>query len=185
MGMFTTVVLENGTEVQFKTGNDACDIYKIGDKVNWSVDKNYVGSTCLTDGVYDGLDYDDELGIDDDYWVIIKDHVIADVIKIEKDEEGNWVGIGYDKLINKYDIKELPDNVYTKEAWDKYNKYQEEFEKKNKEFKKSISHLSEEEQFKIILASPVKRQLCEPGILSKIMEVEEFPEGIPIIFDKD
>lgn len=50
MGMYTTAIDANGREWQFKTGDDDCDVYKIGQpaKRGWG--------NGVENGVHDGLD---------------------------------------------------------------------------------------------------------------------------------
>lgn len=74
MGMYRTVVLEDGLEVQFKTGDDSCEQYEVGDKVD----------RC-TDGLYDGLasypSWPVERGFKE-YAVLIRNGVLEQVMPI-------------------------------------------------------------------------------------------------------
>ncbi len=57
MGSFTTVVSSDDSmgfrEAQFKTGNDVCETYKIGDQVPWEISIEQPGHGYFLDGWYD------------------------------------------------------------------------------------------------------------------------------------
>lgn len=152
MGMFTSVYVphpdrrgkeldtENGhhwLEIQFKTGDDNCDRYHIGDEVDWWVDENHVGRSCLLDGVYEGCSVNardpktqrpTSYG---DWWVCVKDHEIAEVVPW--DRTSDWGGeeermpwhVQRDLLHTKWMIpKEPPRELWTEAAWEQYDEAQ-------------------------------------------------------------
>lgn len=67
MGMYTSVVLEDGKELQIKCGFDDCEVYRVGDYVNWRIWPDLPGTGKLLDGIY----YADTGDV-----VVIKDHRI-------------------------------------------------------------------------------------------------------------
>ena len=75
MGMFTTILDENGKEYQIKCGRDECETYKIGDNVGQYPSEDWAGVGYLLDDVY-YANADDQCF---HYYVIIKDGVIKAV----------------------------------------------------------------------------------------------------------
>ncbi len=76
MGCFTSVI-HDGHEYQFKTGDDSCERFRIGDAVPWRLDC-HSGRGHLMDGAYETSGPNDEGW---GYFIVIRDHKIFDVVK--------------------------------------------------------------------------------------------------------
>jgi len=100
MGMFTTIIHE-GQELQIKHGWDDCDVYQVGDRIEWSPDPRYPGDHI--DGVYDSCSEDRS-----DPWVVIKDCVIVAVVPRRH---------GAVDLVMQYGITAPDRNLWTPEQW--------------------------------------------------------------------
>lgn len=100
MGMFTTVV-HDGQEFQFKTGEDQCDTYKVGDKIPWEPAPRYPGQ-CI-----DGVHYGHGDGANNCF-VIVKDCTIIAIEPTSRKRED---------LVTKYDIRDPDPNLWTDEQW--------------------------------------------------------------------
>lgn len=177
MGMFTRIIVEidgKEDEIQIKTGNDQLDIYKVGDKVDWKIDKNWYREGTLLDGVYEGTGGNHRDGYKD-YYVVIKDHIVKEFVEIEKDKDGYPINENlYDELYKKYNIQELDDSNWTQESKEKYLKRQEDYEREFEEWKKKVNfdNLSEEQQIGLLITRPIMHKLNYVGIASQIMEVK-------------
>ncbi len=81
MSMYTSVLHpDTGQEIQFKTGRDVCDTYKVGDAVDWCISKSMPERGTLLDDVYIGrCGYPDT----QHWWVVIKDHYLHAVLLAE------------------------------------------------------------------------------------------------------
>jgi hypothetical protein len=67
MGVYTSVIHPNtGQELQFKTGDDFCGTFMVGDELT---------NMDVSDGIY-------ETSGSDDYFVVIKRNIIMSVVKI-------------------------------------------------------------------------------------------------------
>ena len=105
MGMFTTILLEGEDkgEIQFKTGYDYCDTYKVGDTINF--DPSFWGPGAWIDGAHIGYDQDGRLVI-----VAIKDKTI---VAVETD-----VDVKCKDIIEKYEIQtKAPRELWSEDQW--------------------------------------------------------------------
>jgi hypothetical protein len=114
MGSYSSIMHpEDGRELQFKTGNDTCTVFKIGDKVPFSYEKDYPGMAYFQDGIYHTHS---NKGNDD--WVVIKDGHIAAIEPFISDENSPNYEEQRSMLWEKYNIKEIR-HLWTKEQWRK------------------------------------------------------------------
>lgn len=77
MGMYTSVRLSDGSELQFKSDVDDCETYKVGDVVNWRIWPDQPGTGKLLDGVYDAVLVGDKSKTEVSYSVAIDNHRIV------------------------------------------------------------------------------------------------------------
>lgn len=177
MGMYTSVVRPtDGKEIQIKTGDDALGWYHVGDKVQRYVHYDEFGSGCCFDNVYLGIIcLDSKAHTFEECWVVIKDGVIHSVIpcdlSLESFEDRSnivkklGVECGYKwywydpRAMLFYYIRQFCRNI---KYW---------FE--TRKFKKSIAHLSPEEQFNITLTRPLIRRLNYDSIAKKMFKVKQ------------
>ena len=104
MGMYTTVLFEQG-EVQFKTGYDYCDTYRIGSEIEFDPSSWTPGAWI--DGAYIGYDRDNQQVI---ARVAIKGHKI---IAVETDPTSTC-----EEIVKKYGIQTTaPRGLWTEEEW--------------------------------------------------------------------
>lgn len=135
MGMFTSISHpDDGRELQIKTGNDQCDIYKVGDTIPWKPNPWFPGDHI--DGAYPS--YSDK-GRDD--WVVVKDCIIVAVEPVA-DRSG---GTDRARLEAQYKIA-LPDpNLWSPADWAAKAERMAAFEAEYDAFKKERG-LSDDEQ---------------------------------------
>lgn len=74
MGMYTSVILDDGTELQFYCGYDNMERYRQGDPVKWEIWPDKPGEGKLLDGIYDATPM--YKGRPPGDLVVIKDHKI-------------------------------------------------------------------------------------------------------------
>jgi hypothetical protein len=117
MGMFS-IVYAHEQVIHFKTGGDNLEEYRIGDTVNWWVDKDFVGRDGLLDGVWEG----DGKEWTDQFFVIIKDHVLVDVVPVKPAEDRLDQ---YVALTKQYAIQDPPREWWTEAAWARHDESQE------------------------------------------------------------
>ena len=96
MGLFTTVI-DKDKNYQFKTGDDSCEVFKVGDIVPWRL-SSHPGYGHLLDGVYETSE--------DGKFVSIKGHEIQPIVRAK-----SWA------LKNKFAIMPPDKNWWTKKAW--------------------------------------------------------------------
>lgn len=124
MGMFTTMIAEDGTEWQIKCGHDRCEYYKIGESVGQEIDPDRAGEGYLLDGVYDGCD---SVGDPNDggfrliyRWIIIKDGIFVCTEPCELGDDGRHIA-DYEKqaakLYVKHEIRFPPISLWSERAW--------------------------------------------------------------------
>jgi len=190
MGMFTSIVDQNGKEYQIKCGYDDCDWYKIGDRVDWKIWPDRPGEGKLLDGIYDGS------GDTDNGWVIIKDHK---VFKICSKISVGGIPVSSDDLGNAYDIVEYDREWWSEKAWllkdikdakseVKYLKWKLADNRKTLRFLRSIVRLPAP-QIKMrrkkfndlrmakILAEPIIGMMNYDGFARKIFKVKKIKRG--------
>lgn len=161
--MFTSIAdPTTGIEYQIKCGWDVCDTFKLGDKVPSEICQEYPKQGYLLDDVYDGCAYPNK-----DVWVIIKDSI---VVAIEPMTES---GDDYNLLRKKYQIKNYPNNLWEKNAWERKEKLEEECKKEHEEFMMSISHLSPTEQFVKIMVRHIQRMMNYESVGRKAFKIED------------
>ena len=188
MGMFTIINHpKTGKEIQIKTGDDFLDTYNVGDNVDRHINPDYFESGCCFDGCYDGY------GDGKRCIVIIKNKIVKCVIDVNDDDMFYDV---YEKYNALYPYK-IPYFEYTLLAliksgissikwkiWEikqklKNNKIHKSFVKKfGKE--KGTEHY-----FGYLMSTPLRQKLDYVGIASKFIITEPFPNGEPLIYDKE
>lgn len=106
MGMFTSIIDSGNIELHIKCGYDDCDVYHIGDKVDFQIWPNFPGTGKLLDGVYDSDSPIENSGP----FVIIKDHIVALIIP-----RGN--GVTATGLEKDYGIVPYQHDWWAEEVW--------------------------------------------------------------------
>jgi len=129
MGMFTTIIAEDNTEVQVKFGvEDFCDTYRVGEKLPQRP-SSIPGRMLFADGVYDGLAYSE----DDfqEYVVVVKDAVVVAVMGYEAASDAvthhtNYNGASGDEiratLGRQYGIAPVDKGLWTVQQWIDHNR---------------------------------------------------------------
>ncbi len=128
MGCFTTVIL-NGHDYQFKTGDDSCEVFKIGDSVPWRLDSQ-PGRGHLLDGAYPSHSGKSYPANHDFFWydcfVIIRDHTIFDVAQ-------RLQGESEEEAAERFGVDDDPKREWwTDKAWDIKRQIDEFYEKRRK-----------------------------------------------------
>ena len=168
MSMFTTLTLNDGTEIQFKTYRDDMDNYKLGDLVAGKGYAHIAGCGRLLDGVYDGLSgqYPDIL----DWWVVIKDHHLVAAVRCRCGDGSPT----YQQIHDQYQVIEPPDNLWPPEAWEELRqrekRHKAEFEE---ELKNYANFPSEEAAARAAINLFTKARMKEPSILDLILPPAE------------
>ncbi len=120
MGAFTTVVHE-GHDIQFKTGGDNYERYRLGDVVAWEIDPERPLEGKLLDGVYEGCfsEYKDGQTIFFDRLVAIRNHRIVAIVPVEAENESQHTGGRWQiaKLYADLRIEPHPYHAWSVEAW--------------------------------------------------------------------
>lgn len=163
MGMFS-IVHAHGQVIQFKTGGDNLEEYRIGDTVNWWVDKDYVGRDGLLDGVWEGAGKE----WTDQFFVIIKDHVLVDVVPIDLTAERSdqWRA-----LTDQYAIQDPPREWWTEAAWAQHDESQE----------LSREHYAREEAAGVHpRVSYTRAKLRQPGFARQIFKCSDEPTELAL-----
>lgn len=184
MGMFTSVFLEDGTEIQFKAGGDDCDQYKVGDTVNWWVDKDHVGSCGLLDGIYAGCSGEirDNVNTLKQWWVCIKDHVIVAVAEAfphdgwPDDAPPQYRGhpghiCQREMLYDKHQIpREHPRELWTEAAWRQHDESKAISEE---DFKRHAAKYADDPESRAACAVNyyTQTQMRQPSTLRQIFKV--------------
>ena len=158
MGLFTSIIKPNGVEIQIKTGFDSCDTYKLGDTVDYLINKDLFMYGGIFDGVYDST-YD---GVRD-VWVVIKDHKII-ALRSER--------YHYQTLINQYKIKKPNKLLWTKKAREEHKEQQRLLRAEERKFENSIKHLSFKEKLSACFVRPFEYMLNREGFARKVLKVE-------------
>lgn len=115
MGVFTRITDAAGNTVQIKFSNDVCKTYSVGQEVDFYVNPHRVGSEQMLDGIYDG---DVENGPHEYGFVVIKDHVIQELVLApnDPDERGDVEEALYEKWGPFTEYRSL----FTPEAWEEH-----------------------------------------------------------------
>lgn len=207
MGMFTSVYVPyigaGEVEVQFKCGEDMCEKYRVGDMVEWRVDKDYYMQGKLLDDIYDGFSLDEELDLSGGkiktknvgrhWWVVISDHKIVEVVlKIFQGNDDSEYNSDYNykqylELKEKWNVKKWDENWWTKEAKEKYLKLEAEYEKEREEWENKVGYVDKtpEEKFLLNTMRLVSRRVNYVELAKKMVQVEPLPEGQVYIYDKE
>jgi len=181
MGMFTTILApDQNLSIQIKCGWDTCDVFSVGQTVPWHIIEECPNQGYLFDDVYLGIGGTPKQDDDhswDDYWVVIKNHVVQEVFLYQEGDQ-------YPDMRTRFQIQDPPEDLWSEEVWVSYRKECAEREKAFEEFEASIAHLPPVERFARILhrsfGRPNYRSLAE-----QIFTVEPLPEGVLPIYDKD
>ena len=175
MGMFTSVRHpQDGHELQIKTGWDSCDWYDVGDEVKWSIDKQFPGSGTLLDGVYRSHD---------DHLIVIKDHIIKAVenppIK-HGSVDIDAISVKEEQLIEKYDIRPLPRELWSEELWDERERREIKYEREALEFRDEMErgNVTPKQQLAYWMTRPLRNQLNYTSIARKLFSVQPLPQNI-------
>jgi len=170
--MFTTIIHpDDGRELQIKCGEDMCETYRVGDIVPWFVIKDWPESGYLLDDVYSSYSNNG-----DNDWVIIKDHV---VLAVESKDES------YGYLYDKYKIQKPARELWSEEAWIKYEEFKAELQKDHDEFEDSIKHLSAKEQAIQFFIRPLTRNYNYAEIAKSVFKIEPLPPGAASVYYMD
>jgi len=108
--MYTTILTDDDN-IQIKTGNDNCDVYRVGDEIKWNPSHWTPGES--PNGVHSGWS---EKGNGETVWVIIKDYKVHAVIPNS--------GAPYEdvKLWKLYCINYPADSLWTEAQWARHGR---------------------------------------------------------------
>lgn len=101
MGVFSTIILSDGSERQFKTGDDDMSVFRLGDTVRQNAYR-CAGDVAMPDGVY--------LTDPEDFCVVISKGVIADIVPVTDDTS-------YKALMDHHDIREPDVLMWLDSSW--------------------------------------------------------------------
>lgn len=97
MGYYTTIK-DNEQEWQIYTGDENFQTYRVGDKVDFQINRKRFGDVSLEDDVYQGW------GDSKKCWIVIKDHIVNSIHCVVDDSTYGWYNKRYE-LYEKYEIK--------------------------------------------------------------------------------
>jgi len=191
--MFTSVMLDNGEEVQIKTGWDECERFHVGDEVPWHPIKGLAGEGYLFDGVYDGMSCKGLPPKWKDYWVVIADHRIAAVVPAEVDEDGFWSREQRKALEEEHGVKPPDRSLWSEEEWELHDRMREEAKRKADQFMKEGLALAErqgvppEERAVVALQHAFLMSWMETRpryteLAEKLFHVEPLPPGAEPVY---
>lgn len=152
MGMFSTIILSDGSERQFKTGDDDMGVFRVGDEVRQNACRN-AGDVTMPDGVY--------LTYPEDFWVVIAKGVITDVVPATDDTT-------YAELMDRYNIQE-PDVLMWQDdawAWDGKRNHINQAEAAITQRRVALGKTTHATEF-------LRSRLREPGFLRRMLAVHE------------
>ena len=160
MGMFTTIIHPNdGRDLQIKTGWDSCDIYSVGDTVDWFLSES-PGSGTLLDGAYESFEDD---------WVIIKDHKVHAIVPRGEDvHEGT--------LWKQFELQAPGRSNWTEEAWEEQRVRREAAKAEAAEFTARIAHLPPAERMGAHIFKMLSRRRYPTELANKIATVKPLPD---------
>jgi hypothetical protein len=159
VGLFTSIIKPNGVEIQIKTGFDSCDTYKLGDTVDYLINKDLFMYGGIFDGVYDSTSSNG--GRDD--WVIIKGHKIIAL------RNKRYL---YPTLVRQYKIKQPSSLLWTKKAREEHKEQQRLLNIEERKFEASIKHLSPREKLIACFVRPFKDMMSREGFARRVFKVE-------------
>lgn len=183
MGMFTTILdPAQNLSVQIKCGWDTCETFSVGDTVPWEIIKDWPNQGYLLDDAYLGIggtpEQDDACSWDD-YWVVIKNHVVQEVFLYK---EGDW----YPELRERYQIQDPPEDLWTEEVWGSYREELARRKKEDAEFEASLSGLSPVDRFSALIHRTFGRRVLDYGAIGReLVKVQALPEGVPPVYYLD
>lgn len=174
MGMYTSVILDDGTDVQFKTGWDDCDRFKVGDPVPWRVIPDNPPEGFLLDGVYDAVSgrYSPEARkeIYSGWWVVIKDHRIHEVVPRTADE------VSYAQechLFHRYALEHPDPKLWTEAAWASKALRDEEERRRRIAWEARTFGMTPDDRAGLAVREYTLTKMQETGILHRIFSGKE------------
>lgn len=189
MGSFTQVDLDAATHVQFHTGDDQCQTYKVGDPVHWSVNTRDAGVGCCLDGVYHGEAYDGRADLKGHYWVVIKDHVLVAVVPVERNDpddaetcarhgifkDGHAAQQAY--VAARYGVVEPPIEAWPDSAWARKAKADERSRRRLAKWDAEDYGKSPDEKATRTFGRFMSAKTREESFFRKVMPPTPLPEG--------
>lgn len=183
MGLFTTVIHpETGEHLQFKTGHDRCDEYRVGDPVDFRVLPE-AGEAHLADDAYFAQGV---AGPDRRYYVVIvKDHKVHAVVDPLPDPQAEGEILGFESQQEAYfrvayGLKPLPLDAWSDEAWaaraKKDARHARELERQKGE---DLLLTKDEWDTRRGANAFTRRMMREPGFLRKIFAMDPPPPPEP------
>lgn len=169
MGMYSTVIHpEDGRELQFKTGWDDLEVFKVGDKVEQYPLKYSPGHLKYQDGIYDS--YSDK---GDDDWVVISQGIIYLEPRVEDDSDD---ALQY-PFASKYVFVEPARDLWPEWKWKEKEDREAKWKKENDEYMAQFSNLSPIEKLSKQLIRPLlNRFFYKEGLAEKIFKIEQITE---------
>ena len=172
MGMYTTIIDDEGREFQIKTGMDDMERFKVGDEVPWKVDKNHAGCGHLLDGIYLAEPHGHKVVMGLYYWVVIKDHKIL----------GAYLAVDYPEIASRCPIPPHPREWWTEEAWERHSEETKQAARERLAFQAMYGHLPPVGQIAVLTGKFVKAKMeCESlarRILPPVSLSQEMAEKI-------
>jgi hypothetical protein len=118
----TSAVREDGVSLAFQAGATSYNVYKVGDKVDFSVNPNVYGSDELSDNVYFGFGAMGEAGDELSGCVVIKNGILEAVLLDNQIDLIDTEGEAYDAygtymfLCKHFEITPMQDDLETYDA---------------------------------------------------------------------
>lgn len=174
MGCYTSIYKDK-IEYQIYGGDDTCETYNLGDKVNCYIIQNSYKQGHLLDGIYEA--YTDDKNYN--YYVIIEQSIITNVEKIrkqQKDEDDDSFEVFLEQehinLKSKYSFKEYPDSLWSKKSKIEYEQRILDSEKRINEYFETMKDLASTEKLANFLAYPLTNKLNYDDVIKNAIIIE-------------
>jgi hypothetical protein len=156
MGMFTTIIDLLGREYQIKTGLDDCETFRVGQVVNWYVDRDTVGCVKLADGIYEGIPVLDT-------WpkaeVVIRNHVVL----------GVFVDKSLYDLYQTYPTIPIPKSAYSAKAWHEWHKRRRQQKRETRRTNRWLNSMEPGARLTALIGRYTRSRLKEKSFMRRIL----------------
>ena len=180
MGMFREVRHPStGRLIQFKTGNDFCEVHEVGDKIDWK-------ATVWNVGRHPDDVYDDELWYNEPNpaYVVIKDLTIVAVVdfippnSIDEDDlyEARWAQ--KQALHDRYGIGNPDKGLWPQQWWDEKEAREKAWaEEREAERARDRAAGIDVDSLGYAMAAPIRRNLDYAGVARMALVVDPLADG--------
>jgi len=182
MGMYTIAIDEGGNRWQFKTGDDQCEMYRLGEPIPAAdilADPHNPGSVHLGDGIYDACG--ESAAVDGaEAWLVIHNGTIVEIVPYVQGEKG--IEPSEASLFKKWNIQPPDTNLWTPHQWAEHaiRGFHDEWEKRALEAE--MDGMSATERLVFLSSLRTRRMIQETGFLRAILPIGalENPTNLPV-----